>query len=566
MPGGQTSGSVAIQSVHDGINRLTEAQYNTSNAAGYNQTRTSYTYDGGNRPTGAQDSQGTGTVLDTVSATYDGLNDLLTDSYASSTLNATVTYTYDNDQNRKTMTAGSQAQTTYTYDNDNRLTAEARGTQSVGVSYDADSRRTTLTLPNGVTVGYGYDADSHATGITYSSTGGGTLGNLTYGYDNDGRVATLGGSLATVNLPSAMTATYDAGNQLATWNGTAATTDGNGNLLSDPSIPGNTYTWNERNQLSSATAGGVQSSYLYDALGRRVGQTTSGLTAQYVYDMLNVAQEQYTGGTVADMLPGLGLDQNFARTDSSGSYAMLADLLGSTIGLVNSSGAIATGYQYGPFGQTTTSGTSSTNPIQYTGREMDATGLYFLRARYYNPIAQRFISPDPIGLLGGQADFYTYVFNQPMDWTDGLGLISFSVANPGSDSSTCVVGCGDSGGAPPPAIEALPSNGMNSGGSFLLAQYNGNTREIPQQPTPSATATPNLGSASLKQLRDIASYLEHQVGLSPDAAAQELVKQGASPDLATAAANGAVWGAVQATPLGWGGPSPAVPSPVPPVP
>jgi len=388
---------------------------------------------------------GTGSVLDTVSATYDGLNDLLADSYASSTLNATVTYTYDDDQNRTTMTAGSQAQTSYTYDNDNRLTAEARGTQSVGVSYDADSRRTTLTLPNGVTVGYGYDADSHATGITYSSTGAGTLGNLTYGYDNDGRVNSLGGSLAAVNLPSAMpTATYDAGNQLATWNGTAATTDGNGNLLSDPSIPGNTYTWNERNQLATATAGGVQSSYVYDALGRRVGQTTSGLTAQYVYDMLNVAQEQYTGGTVADMLPGLGLDENFARTDSSGSSAILSDLLGSTIGLVNSSGAISTGYQYSPFGQTTTSGASSTNPLQYTGRELDSTGLYFLRARYYNPIAQRFISPDPIGFFGGQANFYAYVSNQPMNWTDPLGLLGGSVDGdlPGAAAGDCGGHCG----------------------------------------------------------------------------------------------------------------------------
>ena len=38
-----------------------------------------------------------------------------------------------------------------------------------------------------------------------------------------------------------------------------------------------------------------------------------------------------------------------------------------------------------------------------------------MRARYYNPIAQRFISPDPIGLSGGQVNLYAYVCNQPMD-------------------------------------------------------------------------------------------------------------------------------------------------------
>ncbi|MGH7778764.1 MAG: hypothetical protein ACREQR_02920 [Candidatus Binataceae bacterium] len=125
-----------------------------------------------------------------------------------------------------------------------------------------DGRTQTLTLPNGVSIAYGYDADSDPTSINYSNTGAGALGGLTYGYDNDGRVNSLGGSLASVNLPAAMTATYDTGNQLATWNGNAATTDGNGNLRSDPSVTG-TYTWNERNQLSTATVGGVQSSFHY---------------------------------------------------------------------------------------------------------------------------------------------------------------------------------------------------------------------------------------------------------------------------------------------------------------
>jgi len=38
-------------------------------------------------------------------------------------------------------------------------------------------------------------------------------------------------------------------------------------------------------------------------------------------------------------------------------------------------GSISTGYAYGPFGQTTASGATSGNPIQYTGREMDPTSF-----------------------------------------------------------------------------------------------------------------------------------------------------------------------------------------------
>jgi len=37
---------------------------------------------------------------------------------------------------------------------------------------------------------------------------------------------------------------------------------------------------------------------------------------------------------------------------------------------------------------------------EFTGRENDGTGLYFYRARYYNPTFQRFIAQDPIGFGG----------------------------------------------------------------------------------------------------------------------------------------------------------------------
>ena len=70
----------------------------------------------------------------------------------------------------------------------------------------------------------------------------------------------------------------------------------------------------------------------------------------------------------------------------------------------------------------TTGATAEHQSVPVHGSETDATGLDFMRARYYNPIAQRFISQDPIGLLGGQANLYAYVFNQPMNLTDPLGL------------------------------------------------------------------------------------------------------------------------------------------------
>jgi RHS repeat-associated protein len=58
----------------------------------------------------------------------------------------------------------------------------------------------------------------------------------------------------------------------------------------------------------------------------------------------------------------------------------------------------------------------------YTGREWDPeTGLYYYRARYYDPKAGRFISEDPIG-FGGGVNFYGYVENSPVDLIDPSGL------------------------------------------------------------------------------------------------------------------------------------------------
>ena len=61
----------------------------------------------------------------------------------------------------------------------------------------------------------------------------------------------------------------------------------------------------------------------------------------------------------------------------------------------------------------------------FTGREWDPeTGLYYYRARYYDPKLGRFISEDPIG-FAVDVNFYAYVKNNPVRWTDAYGLQVF---------------------------------------------------------------------------------------------------------------------------------------------
>src|SRR6202166_2046285 len=81
-----------------------------------------------------------------------------------------------------------------------------------------------------------------------------------------------------------------------------------------------------------------------------------------------------------------------------------------------------TKYTYDSFGKLTASTGSLVNPFQYTGREFDTeTGLYYYRARYYDPSVGRFASLDPEGYADGP-DPYVYVGNNPLISVDPLGL------------------------------------------------------------------------------------------------------------------------------------------------
>ncbi len=275
--------------------------------------------------------------------------------------------------------------------------------------------KTSLTLRNGVTLNYGYDAASQLTAINYM-LGSNTLGNLTYAYDLAGRRTGVGGSYARTGTPqAASTATYNVNNQLTQWKGASLTYDANGNLTGDGT---NTYTWNARNQLVTIS-GGASASFQYDPFGRRVSKTIGG-TTQYLYDGANPVQELSGTTASANLLTG-GVDEYFQRTDLAGARAFLTDALGSTLALTDSTGTVQTSYTFEPFGNTITTGTATTNSFAYTGRELDSTGLYFYRARYYNPSLQRFISEDPLGQQGG-INVYAYAFNDPVDLTDPFGL------------------------------------------------------------------------------------------------------------------------------------------------
>ena len=80
-----------------------------------------------------------------------------------------------------------------------------------------------------------------------------------------------------------------------------------------------------------------------------------------------------------------------------------------------------TDYAYQPYGTASVSDTSNTNTYEYTGRELDGSGLQYNRNRFYNPAWGRFVSEDPIGFAGG-INVYGYARFSPTKLDDPFGL------------------------------------------------------------------------------------------------------------------------------------------------
>jgi RHS repeat-associated protein len=207
-----------------------------------------------------------------------------------------------------------------------------------------------------------------------------------------------------------------------------AKTTRNGNLTqkqnSADAADNTLYTWDADNRLSSITK-----------QGQGASQTA---TVQYLYEGAQALGEIRDGKLSHRLLAGLGLDETIARIaisasgakDPAASRIFLTDALNSVIAQMSDADepTLQTSCGYSPYGQSATVGTDSTNnPIQYTSRENDGTGLFYYRARYYDPVLKRFVSEDPIGLAGG-GNFFAYVNGNPVSLVDPDGQLPIFVA------------------------------------------------------------------------------------------------------------------------------------------
>jgi RHS repeat-associated protein len=390
--------------VYDSLNRRTRADYGDG-------SYTLYEYDAANRLGRIENS-----ISGTMEFRYDNLNRMV----KKFTPLGTIEYSYDALGRRVAMKVSGQDPVNYVYDKNSRLLSITQGAQHVSFEYDGAGRRTALTLPNGITVQYRYDNADRITAITHK-LGTTILNELLYTIDASGNDTSQTETFSA--LPSEAVATYDVQtNQLLTFNDLSFSYDQNGNVVTMTDSRGVTsYVWDARNKLSAINGPEVTAEFVYDPFGNRIRKKLNGKGVDYLYDGVEIVQEIENGTAVANYLSSLKVDEPFMRADELGPRYYLADKRGSIIGLANQAGEVVTQYSYDPFGRTSITGSPSANSHQYIGREHDSTGLYYFRARYYDPRIGRFIQKDPSKYAGG-ATRYHYAHNNPISWIDPFGL------------------------------------------------------------------------------------------------------------------------------------------------
>ncbi|PNY36138.1 hypothetical protein C2E31_14495 [Rhodopirellula baltica] len=324
--------------------------------------------------------------------------------------------------------------------------------ESFQYAYYADGQLATATDSNGL-VSYGYDDANRLIGVQYDTT---ALDNEGYVYDEAGNRLDDGFVVGD-------------GNRLDSNGDLLLGYDNEGNLISvtdESTGQAKELHWDHRNRLTRVAMKDSdgnpiwQLDLLYDGLDRRVKQT---LQVAEPGQPLAVSEERLFVYDGADLIAEVLVDTNDiatvdvvylseSETDSvhaqdfgGGDFSwLLHDRQKSTRLIVDPQASMIDKMIYGAYGvMLSQQANGPQSRFLYTGGEfVPELDLYYSRARFYDPSTGRFLSADPSGFLGGDANLYRYAGSDPVNMVDPSGLKAVPV---GSSSVTSDVAASHSG-------------------------------------------------------------------------------------------------------------------------
>lgn len=434
------------QFAYNALNHLVGIAYADGN-------NVAYTYDPDGNRTAMTDSHGTSTYA------YDALDRLATVSSPE----GAVSYAYDPTGNRKSLTYPDAKVVNYSYDPANRLALvkDWRGWKT-GYIYDAADNLRHITYPNSAAIAFKYDPANRLVKVVNRYTGTTSpISHFIYTLDPTGNrlqvtnglgVATsyvydalnelikvkkkdhvtrftydAVGNRLTLSAPESSVAySYDADDRLLTAGPSTFTYDRNGNRITKTmGATTLSYSYDAANRLISADGGGGTSIFSYDGDGNRIARNGFGYVNDVAGALTEVLQENQVGGLVT-YVRGLGL---ISESGPGFNRFYQYDALGSVVGLTNRTGVLAERYNYDAWGNPAP---IPLDPIgrkdrfRFTREALDpGTGLYYLRARYYDTNVGRLLTRDPFSgfvAVPATANQYAYTQNNPVNYVDPTGF------------------------------------------------------------------------------------------------------------------------------------------------